>query len=215
MQDVEIRRVRPSDREGLSLFYATLSAESRRQRFLGSVPGVPNERARTFCAPDHMHEEGFVALTNGDAPRIIGHLCLGDAGGGSGEIGIAVANAVQGLGIGRLLFEAALAWARERNVDQLVASTFADNTRLLRLLTSARYSAQVGEQGCGIVELTIPLRSPLPRSTSVPITDFEKGQVASRLRAPRSGRHVYWLRRPGNKASASIGKRARARPGNN
>ena len=110
---VVIRRVVPADAQALRDFYAALSPDSRRARFLASVSGLSKEQSRSFCAPDHVHAEGFVAVSAGPfaQDRIIGHLCLEPAEGGSLELAVAVADAAQGRGIGRTLFTAALDWA--------------------------------------------------------------------------------------------------------
>jgi GNAT superfamily N-acetyltransferase len=163
---IEIRRVRPSDAEALRALYASLSAESRRARFLGSTGGPGEKVSRTFCTPDHMHEEGFVAV----APKeqLVGHLCLVDVGDSRIELGIVVADEWQGWGIGRRLFEAALEWARDRGVDTILATCFADNWRVLALLSSSEHRPNVTAADSGVVEVEIPLRGPLPRAMSRP-----------------------------------------------
>jgi GNAT superfamily N-acetyltransferase len=162
MDNIIVRRVCPSDVAALASFYAALSNESRRQRFMASGRGIADQRTRSFCSPDRTHEEGFVAVKRdgrGDDDRIVGHLCLAVAGPRSVEVGVAVADALQGRRIGRRLFEEALRWALGHDIDQLVATAFADNWRVLRLLTSAPYPADITDAGSGLVEVTIPLRT--------------------------------------------------------
>jgi GNAT superfamily N-acetyltransferase len=112
-----------------------------------------------MCGPDHRHAEGFVAEIQGGADdgRIVGHLCLEPADQGAEEVALAVADEFQGRGVGRSLFDAGLAWARSRGVPRLVATAMADNTRILRLLTSASPDAVVGQTGSGTVDVLIPL----------------------------------------------------------
>ncbi len=156
---VRLRRVDDADREDLAEFYAALSPESRMRRFLGTSSGMPDASCRSLCSPDHAHEEGFVAdLWLAGSPydgQIVGHLCLVPVDASTVELAVAVADGYNGQGIGRRLFEAALAWAGERQIATVVATAFADNARVLRLLTSAPHGAQVQPVGAGVVEIRI------------------------------------------------------------
>ena len=166
--DIAIRRIRPSDVEDLARFYNELSPLSLWARFLGYTRGLSGSTARALCALDHMHEEGLVAVHGDpDSPQIVGHVCLADAGAGAAEIGICIADAFQGRGIGRRLFEQATAWAMERGFKSIVASCFVTNTRVLALLASAPYGARTTFAGEGIVDVTIPLDPPMPMAAQV------------------------------------------------
>ena len=197
--DIVIRRVRPDDQPALRGFYAELAPESRRARFLGYGPGVSDATSRSFCTPDHMHGEGFVALlpaSTGDA-QVVGHLCLEPAGRGRLELAVAVANAHQGGGIGRRLMEAALHWAAEHSTTEIVATAFADNSRVLRLLSSAPYGARVLPADGGLVDVVIPLTSRLLPDSAVPAPAESRirrrpAQMPSVSRPSR----VVWRQRP-------------------
>ena len=188
--EIAIRKVRPSDSEALGAFYGALSDESRRARFLGSSGGAGDAVARMFCTPDHMHEEGFVAIA--PAGQLVGHLCLVDAGKARVEIGVAVADDWQGWGIGRRLFVAALDWSKDRGVEMIRASCFADNWRVLALLSSSTQRPKVTAADGGVVDVVIPMRGPLPRELSLP----PYPRVASRRAV--SQRRGAWrrMRRP-------------------
>lgn len=89
---------------------------------------------------------------------IVGHLCLEPAGAdGAEEVALAVADERQGQGIGRRLFEAAIAWSLGRGVPRLAASAFSDNSGVLRLLSSAPGGARIRPAGGGVVEIEMPL----------------------------------------------------------
>ena len=163
---VDIRRVRPTDADALRIFYENLSPESSRARFLGTAASPGEAGSRAFCTTDHMHEEGFVAVAaNG---LLVGHLCLVDAGESRIELGVAVADEWQGWGIGRRLFEAAMAWARDRGLESILATCFADNWRVLALLISTPHKPIISAADGGTVDVKIPLRGPIPREQSRP-----------------------------------------------
>lgn len=212
---VSVRRVHPYDGDALNAFYAGLSADARRARFLASGPGPSQSATRSFCTPDHQHEEGFVATTTDGA--VVGHLCLASVGPDTMELGVAVADEWQGKGVGRQLFEAAVQWARTNGVVSIVATAFADNTRVVRLLSSAPYPAIVSWADGGVVEVMIPLVGPLPTTRSwPPFTSGQARMARSRRRcrrerlgqAPLSLLRVVWRRRqpPGRAAVGSASR---------
>ena len=190
--DLTLRRVRPSDGAALSAFYAGLSAESRRSRFLGPASGVSDALSRSFCTPDHSHAEGFVALAADGA--LVGHLCLEPLDESRLELAVAVADEWQGRGIGRALFEAALGWARQRRYREVVASAYADNGRVLRLLSSAPFAAQVSPAGAGVVNVTLPLAGELPASWQRLPPAAARARRGRRSGPARGPCRVFWRR---------------------
>ena len=208
--DVAIRRIRPSDVEDLARFYKELSTVSLWARFLGYTRGLSGSTSRALCALDHMHDEGLVAVHGDpDSPRIVGHVCLADAGAGAAEIGICVADDFQGRGIGRRLFEQATAWAVERGFKSIVASCFVNNARVLAVLASAPYGARTTFAGEGVVDVTIPLEQPLPVAAEVaPLWSWAMAHRSPRPAAVarRNPCHAFRLaRRPAATSAAASG----------
>ncbi len=155
---VSIRPVAATDTDGLDAFYASLSPRSQRQRFLGYVPAVGVSNTRMFCMADHEHSEGFVAVAVADG-RIMGHVCLVTDARGTTEFAIAVEDTAQRRGIGRRLFQAAVAWGQERHLERFTATAFADNAGMLRLADGGPRPPTRRALGGGVVRIDIPLRS--------------------------------------------------------
>jgi GNAT superfamily N-acetyltransferase len=156
---VRIRRIAQSDQEGLQAFYAGLSDESRRTRFLGQSRGIGADQSTYFCTPDHAHREGFVAVTGAMSRpnRIVGHICVEPDGAASAEVAVAVADEMHGLGIGRRLVDAAVAWARVDGIETLTATMLAGNPAIQRLLTSVGLQTTAIPIGSGVIEVRIEL----------------------------------------------------------
>ncbi len=192
----DVRRVRPSDSPQLQRYYEELSAESRYARFLGFV-ARDSASTRSFCTPDHMHEEGFVAIVIDDrGERIVGHLCLAGAGAGRVELAVSVSDAFQGRGIGRLLMDAAIEWAQAHHVEFIVASAFTDNVRVLRLLESAPHGAHCQLADAGMVDVLIPLVGDLPADQSVVVPPNPRRASSARTASARNCCRVVWRRTP-------------------
>lgn len=155
---VSIRPIEASDAGDLSDFYAGLSEESRRRRFLGAVRGIGADQARAFAAVDHRASDGFIAVVNAAGPddgRIVGHVCLVPDGEGVNEVAVAVADAFQGAGIGRRLMAAAVDSARRRHVSALTLSLFADNVVMRRLALGAGLPGRALPPSCGVAGLRL------------------------------------------------------------
>lgn len=158
---VRIRPIDPADQTALQSFYAGLSEESRRTRFFGPTAGIGAPQSSWFCTPDHDHREGFVAvLASATGPdRLVGHVCVEPDDPGSAEVAVAVADDLQGRGIGRRLVERAVAWARIDGLEQLTATMLAGNPAIQRLLTDLGLPSTSRPIGAGVVEIRIDLRS--------------------------------------------------------
>src|SRR5204862_4631603 len=147
-----IRRSRPAEAPGLRRFYAELSDESRRRRFLGFTRGLSEAQADRFC------RHGFVAtVANESNELIVGHLSLEAIEPHVEEVAVAVADEWQHQGIGRALYAAALRSARGRGVQRLEATMFAYNAPIRRLLTGAGRPYRISSDELGTLNLTIDL----------------------------------------------------------
>jgi acetyltransferase len=159
MDEVRIRPILPVDREPLRTFYAGLSTESRRTRFLGPMIGIGTNQSAYFCTPDHAHREGFVAVVElaGRPDRIVGHICVEPEGAATAEVAVAVAEDLRGRGIGRKLVDAAVAWARLEGFRTLNATMLGGNPAIQRLLTGLALPNVAVPVGSGVIEVRIEL----------------------------------------------------------
>jgi len=152
-----IRPIERTDAPGLSDFYAGLSPESRRRRFLGCGRRSGAELAGIFTERDG---EGFVAILDERGPSdgaIVGHASLQPDGLGGAEVAFAVADALQGHGLGRRLMEAVVDQARETGLHRLTATLFADNTPMRRLLRGTERAMVSDAIDAGVEEIVLAI----------------------------------------------------------
>jgi GNAT superfamily N-acetyltransferase len=150
-----IRQIRPDDAHELQAFYARLSPESRRLRFLGTTSGISDDQATGFASAASRSAAGFVADDDG---RIVGHGVVEPTRPGAVEMAFAVDDAWQRRGIGRSLLAASVAWARAHGDRRIELELFADNLAMRRLLRGVpEASALVHPDGSvDQVELVLP-----------------------------------------------------------
>lgn len=152
--DIRVRRVIPQDWAELERFYADLSVDSRASRFHGASRGISHKQADDFAAADHQRRDGFVAVVD---DRVIGHLVLEPLEPRAEELAVAVDDSFQHHGVGTLLLVAALASARLRGIERLVAWVQAENGPMRHLLSSSRHGLSLTWDGrTARYELEVP-----------------------------------------------------------
>ena len=138
---VSIRAIDRSDADDLTDLDLSLSPASRRSRFLGTI----GDDALRAVAAGLADEPGLVAVLDEPGPHdgaLVGHIALLPAGGKAAELAIVVADAIQGCGVGTRLVRAATEEAHRRGLHRIIASTFADNARMRRLLLHAGWPVE-------------------------------------------------------------------------
>ena len=113
----EIRAMRDDDRHPAAVLFAAVAEE---RTGIGAEP--PIDLARRAARFDL--DGTFVAVSDGE---VVGCLHVEATSFGFGELGMFVAHAWRGRGVGSALVEAAIAWARERGLHKLSLSVFAHN----------------------------------------------------------------------------------------
>jgi acetyltransferase len=151
-QWVSIRPIERADASGLSDFFARLSPESRRRRFLtcGTAPMA--------MVPRLAAADGFVGILREPGPLdgcIVGHASIQPDGPGSGEVAFAVSDEVQGHGVGGRLVALVLERARSLHMARVTATMLAENTPMRHLLVEAGYSILADRIDAGVEEIVL------------------------------------------------------------
>ncbi len=141
---VVIRPAGPDEAPALRQFFAGLSKQSRYLRFFGPI-STPNPALLDLLAGGPSHVDAVVATAGG---AIIGHAMAADQAGPGGErrtdIGVVVADAWQGHGVGVALIRALIARAQARGVAMVVMDVLHDNHRALGMITGHWPAARAG-----------------------------------------------------------------------
>jgi ribosomal protein S18 acetylase RimI-like enzyme len=128
---VTVRALRNGDTKSLAELFERLGPRSRQLRFGGAKPRLSERELAALARVDGDHHV-LVAYLDGDPqPAGVAHLVRD---GRTAEIGIAVADACQGQGIGSLLARELAADARAAGVRTLEATVAGDNPPVVSLL---------------------------------------------------------------------------------
>jgi ribosomal protein S18 acetylase RimI-like enzyme len=143
-----IRQARPGDCEAIRAFLDGLSARSRYLRFFTGAPSVTESMLRLLAGGGAGTD---VVLATADG-AVIGHAMAADTTGSRGtrvtDIGVAVADAWQGRGVGSALTRALADRAQDRGATTLAMDVLAENQQVLAMIAhrwpGARYDASGG-----------------------------------------------------------------------
>jgi GNAT superfamily N-acetyltransferase len=147
---VLIRRAGGGDLGALRDFLAGLSMRTRHLRFFTGAPPASPAMLRVL-AGQRPGTDALVATWNG---AIIGHAMAADTAGPPGaastEIGVVVADAWQGRGVGSGLMRALASRARARGATNLVMEVMAENRRMLAMIAGRWPDARHDRSGAYI-----------------------------------------------------------------
>jgi acetyltransferase len=152
---VSIRPIERSDASALSDFYARLSRESRRRRFLSCA-----DRVDPLLVRQLLEVPGLVGILREPGPHdgaIVAHASIHPAGPDAVEVAFAVADDLQGRGIGRALVAAALGQARGAGATTATATLVADNLPMRHLLLDAGAPVVADRIDTGVEEIVLDL----------------------------------------------------------
>jgi acetyl coenzyme A synthetase (ADP forming)-like protein len=154
---VHLRPVRGEDEAGLREFFAALSARSRAFRFFSGAVDV--ERAAVALADvDYAERYGLVAVRGG--ARIVGHGLYVGGPDGRAEVAFAIAEEMQGKGLGTILLAHLAEVAGENGYPTFVAEVLPQNHRMIEMFRQSGLPTQVrAEPGVLRVEMPTSLSS--------------------------------------------------------
>jgi len=160
---VVVRPVLGDDALATQDFVRGLSLDSRRNRFHIALKELPPATLRQLTDVDHVGHVAIVAETLADDKHeaaIVAEARYVREGGDT-HFAIAVADAWQGMGLGRALMQRLLRYAARHGVVRLVADIADGNTAMLRLALSfgGRVAAS-SPHGPGVTRVVLHLAPP-------------------------------------------------------
>jgi L-amino acid N-acyltransferase YncA len=132
-----LRPVMPHDAVAEAAFVANLSPASRRLRFHGALKSLPDSVLMAMTRIDHQQQVALVAQAldaRGRAHLVADARYVVDAAQQSAEFAIAVADAWQGVGLGRALMQRLVQQARAQGLRHLHGAVLHDNLPMLHLM---------------------------------------------------------------------------------
>jgi GNAT superfamily N-acetyltransferase len=138
---VFLRPIRPGDWQLLQWGFRRLSQEDIHFRFHGGMARLTDAVARRLATVDYRDEIAFLALSQ-ERPRRrgLGIVRLARSDAETAEIALILLPAWKRRGLGRLLSETALDWARAQGFRRVIALLQQDNLGMRRLASSLGFT---------------------------------------------------------------------------
>jgi GNAT superfamily N-acetyltransferase len=151
---LEIRTIRPSDKEGLRVGLARLSERSRYSRFLTPKSSFSASELRYLTEVDGVDHYALVATPVGDPEQIlaVGRWVRWRERPDHAETAVVVADRLQRLGLGGELGRRLAAAAARRDVKRFTATILGTNVAASRLLESMHVHLE-RQTGAGLTEV--------------------------------------------------------------
>lgn len=150
---VHIRPVRPDDRGALAGFLEALSEQSRTFRFFSPVRDLA-WAARSFTDVDYHDRHGLLAL-RGDPEQIVGHGLYSRLDADRAEVAFAVADELQGMGLGTILLGHLAEEAHRAGISLFYAEVMPENQRMLAVFRDSGFPVR-SRAGNGVIEVELP-----------------------------------------------------------
>lgn len=154
---IEIRALRPADRDGLLAAFDRTSEESRYRRFFAPKRTFSEQEVEFYLNVDFVDHVALVAeLAEDGRPVIVGGGRYIVSAPGRAEVAFAVDDAHQGLGIATRLMRHLVAIARAAGLRELIAEVLPDNASMLKVFERCGLAATTHREG-GVVHVTLAL----------------------------------------------------------
>jgi len=163
---IHLRPVRPEDEALYHSFFERVTADDLHMRFFTALPDRSHRFLARLTQIDYAREMAFVALSDDGEPHgeLLGVARLAaDPDFARAEFAVLVRSDLKGKGLGWLIMEHLIAYARGEGIGALVGEVLAENTTMIEMCRKLgfRIAPEPGDTTLRIV--TLPLGSP-PRT---------------------------------------------------
>ena len=135
-RQIEIRALRPDDRNDMLAAIGRTSTESLRRRFFVMKRGFSQVEIDFFMKIDFSNHVALVALANeDDRPTIVGGGRYVVAEPGKAEVAFVVIDGYQGQGLGAHLMRHLAGMARDAGLTELTAEVLPENTAMRKVFS--------------------------------------------------------------------------------
>ena len=142
-----LRPIRPEDEQLLGQLLETLTPEDSRMRFFVLVRGQTHLQLARFSQIDYDREMSLVVIRKPGRPdqQVLAEARLSaDADNEQADFAIVVSSLCSGRGLGRMLLQQLIEYARVRGIARLHGETLIENKRMQQLAESLGFQTQRG-----------------------------------------------------------------------
>jgi acetyltransferase len=155
---VLLRPIKAEDEGRFNELIKSLSPESMRFRFFTMIKEMPHERLTRYCNLDYDRRFAIVAELQQGQGQIIGAgRVIVEPDGKNGEFAVLVTDQWQRLGLGSLLMDYIIDFAKDMRLERLFAHVLPNNYKMLRLCEKKGFKTETLDEET--VKASLPLRT--------------------------------------------------------
>jgi GNAT superfamily N-acetyltransferase len=154
---VEIRALRPDDRDALVAAVGRASAQSLYRRFLGAKRDFSEKEIAFFVNVDFVNHVALVAVMEEHGqPSLVAGARYVVVQPGCAEVAFVVVDQQQGQGLGAVLMRHLAGIARAAGLKELIAEVLSDNAPMLKVLERSGLPMTTRREG-GVAHVVLQL----------------------------------------------------------
>lgn len=150
-----MRPIRPEDAPALVQFAQRLSSEDMRMRFFSPLKNLPPPLLARLTQIDYDREMAFVLFDSIEAIAAVGWL-VADPDGERAEFALSVRTDLKGHGLGYVLLQNLIAYAKQRNIQEIWGNVLFENVTMLTLCRELGFSESPAADGIVLVSHRLP-----------------------------------------------------------
>jgi RimJ/RimL family protein N-acetyltransferase len=156
-EHIVIRRAEPQDKALYSDFLHNVSAEDLRLRFFARVGELSAVEAERLSHLDYSHEMAFIAVDE-KTSEMLGLVRLRDQlDEETAEFAILVRSRLKGHGLGWLLMQRVIDYAKEKGLRRVYGDVLAENASMLQMTAELGFHEE--DIGSGLRRVVLNLKS--------------------------------------------------------
>ena len=157
MGDMLLRPIKPEDAPALEAFFAKLSPEDVRLRFFTPMRQLPPTLLARLTQIDYDREMAFVLIDRKRDEFLGVSRFSADPDNVSAEFAVSVRSDLTGHGLGRLLMQRLIDYARKRGTGEMTGDVLEENARMLALCRELGFSIQPQTDNRGVLRASVRL----------------------------------------------------------
>ncbi|MBK1735142.1 GNAT family N-acetyltransferase [Halorhodospira abdelmalekii] len=157
----QLRPVLPEDGPQLNAMVERTPPEQVRMRFFQALKSLPQEMSARLTQIDYDREMALVVTESGGPGRakLLGMVRISaDPDLEGAEYDIMLDPAVAGLGLGKLLMERIIDYARERGIGEIYGEVLRENEPMLRINAALGFTIETSADDSSLMHVRLPLR---------------------------------------------------------
>jgi acetyltransferase len=155
---LQLRPIRPEDEPALHAAFAKLTPEEIRLRFFVRMQQIPHPLAARFTQIDYDREMALVLIEPQPPGELFGVVRIhADPDLQRAEFAVLVRHELAGRGLGTLLMQRIIDYARRRGIGEIFGLVLRENRRMLTLCRELGFAAHVDPDDSAYMHVSLPL----------------------------------------------------------